>query len=100
MADDEQRHLPHFYFPGAGQRENFTSPRSGGGSGRVPVRDRAEHAALNRLMDSLQSLAVTEARGVSDEQGTVHLEHGKAEEPAAEIGSLLSLVVLLGPWSA
>lgn len=45
MADDEQRRLPHFYLPDHGQRENFTSPRSGGGSGRIPERDRTRHAA-------------------------------------------------------
>ena len=44
MADDEQRQLPHIHLPDHGAREDFTSPRSGGGSGHIPHRDRAQHA--------------------------------------------------------
>jgi|TARA_R110000772_G_scaffold268526_1_gene395903 hypothetical protein len=43
MAEDEQRNLPHIYLPNHGEREDFTSPRSGGG-GPVPQRNREQHA--------------------------------------------------------
>lgn len=50
MADGDQRQLSHVYLRGHGERENFTSPRSGGG-GAVPQRNRAQHAqALEQML--------------------------------------------------
>jgi hypothetical protein len=45
MANGEQRPFPHIFLPGHGDREDFTSPRSGGGGAELPERDRAAHAA-------------------------------------------------------
>ncbi len=44
MPQEEQRHLPHIYLPGHGNREDLRSPRSGGGSGAIPERNRQQHA--------------------------------------------------------
>lgn len=44
MANGEQRTLSHIYLQGHGQREDFTSPRSGGGDPNIPPRDRVQHA--------------------------------------------------------
>ncbi len=44
MANGEQRTLSHIYLQGHGQREEFTSPRSGGGDPNIPPRDRVQHA--------------------------------------------------------
>lgn len=57
MPSDEQRPLPHIFLPAQGEREDFTSPSSGGGSGKVPQRDRKLHA--QRLEEML--LAAVEA---------------------------------------
>ena len=45
MANGAQRDLRHFYLTDHGEHENFTSPRGGGGSGHIPVREREQHAA-------------------------------------------------------
>lgn len=45
MVDTPGRNKSHFYFNGHGQSEDFTSPSTGGGSGKLPTRDRALHAA-------------------------------------------------------
>jgi hypothetical protein len=55
---DEQRQLSHIYLPGNGAREDFTSPRSGGGSGHLPQRDRAQHA---QQLEQLLAAAVAAA---------------------------------------
>lgn len=65
MAEEDQR-LRHIFLPGHGNRENFTSPRSGGGDLHVPPRNRARHAAnltraLNRAIE-----AATEQRAGRD----------------------------------
>ena len=61
MRDDEQRPLPHIYLPGHGRREDFTSPRGGGGSGIIPERNREEHA--HRLEEMLiEAVAAAEER--------------------------------------
>ena len=57
MPEEEQRRLPHIYLPGHGNREDFTSPRSGGGSGAIPERDREEHA--QRLEEMLTAAVMT-----------------------------------------
>jgi hypothetical protein len=44
MANGEQRNLSHIYLQGHGQREEFTSPHSGGGDLNIPPRNRAQHA--------------------------------------------------------
>ena len=59
MANGNQRTLPHIYLPGHGQREEFTSPRRGGGDGNIPPRDRARHARqITRALT--QALAAAE----------------------------------------
>lgn len=58
MADDKQRQLLHVYLLGHGDREDFISPRSGGGGKNVPQRDRAEHARrLEEMLTSAVALA-------------------------------------------
>ena len=54
----EQRQLSHIYLPGHGAREDFTSPRSGGGSGHLPQRNRAQHA---QQLEQLLAAAVVAA---------------------------------------
>ena len=44
MPGVERRHLPHIYLPAHGEREDFKSPRRGGGSGDIPERNREQHA--------------------------------------------------------
>ena len=44
MADARPNPKGHFYLPNQGNTERFTSPSSGGGSGRIPVRNRVNHA--------------------------------------------------------
>ncbi|KUO62638.1 MAG: hypothetical protein APF80_15855 [Alphaproteobacteria bacterium BRH_c36] len=61
MADEQQRQFEHFYLPGHGTAEKFTSPRAGGGSGHIPQRERAQHAA------QLEQ-ALTAALGAAQEQ--------------------------------
>ena len=56
MSKKEQHHLPHIYLPGHGNREDFTSPRSGGGGGTIPERNRKQHA--QRLEEMLTTAAV------------------------------------------
>ena len=59
MSKEEQRQLPHVYLPGHGHRENFTSPRRGGGSGYVPERDRIQHA---RRLEKMLTEAIATAQ--------------------------------------
>lgn len=44
MANGEQRNLKHFYLRDHGEREEFTSPRSGPRDQVLPARDRVQHA--------------------------------------------------------
>ena len=44
MPGEEQRQLSHIYLPAHGNREDFTSPQRGGGSGAIPQRNRRQHA--------------------------------------------------------
>lgn len=57
MPGEEQRQLPHIYLIAHGEREDFTSPVSGGGSGNIPQRNREQHA--QRLEEML--IAAVEA---------------------------------------
>jgi len=59
MPENEQRRLPHVYLPGHGNREEFTSPRSGGGGGPTPLRDREHHA---HLLEDMLTRAVATAQ--------------------------------------
>ena len=59
MPGDEQRQLPHIYLPGHGEREDFTSPRSGGGSGAIPERNREQHA---QQLEDMLAAAVAAAQ--------------------------------------
>jgi len=58
MAEDEQRNLPHIYLPGHGDREDFTSPHSGGG-GPIPARNREQHA---QRLEEMLTAAVAAAQ--------------------------------------
>lgn len=49
--------MEHIYLPAHGEREDFTSPASGGGSGNIPQRNRGQHA--QRLEEML--IAAVEA---------------------------------------
>ena len=56
------RHLPHIYLRGHGNREAFTSPRTGGGRQKLPERNRDEHArrlerALRRALETATAQA-------------------------------------------
>lgn len=44
MANGKQRNLKHFYLRDYGEREEFTSPRSGPRDQVLPARDRVQHA--------------------------------------------------------
>ncbi|WP_374765260.1 S8 family peptidase [Yunchengibacter salinarum] len=59
MAEDQQRQLPHIYLPAHGEREDFTSPQGGGGSGTIPQRNREQHA---RRLDQMLTEAVEAAQ--------------------------------------
>lgn len=59
MSKEEQRRLPHIYLFGHGNRENFTSPRSGGGSGNILRRDRKRHA---QQLEEMLTTALATAR--------------------------------------
>lgn len=59
MPDDQERRLSHIFLPGHGEREDFTSPRSGGGSGAIPPRDRQQHA---RQIEEMLTAAVAAAQ--------------------------------------
>jgi hypothetical protein len=59
------RDRPHFLFERTGLVERFTSPRSGGDSADVPIRNRAQHAA--KLRAQLQ--AIKEATAQDREPG-------------------------------
>ena len=61
MANGEQRILSHIYLQDHGQRERFTSPRSGGGAPNYPPRNRAQHA---RRIER----ALTQALAAANEQ--------------------------------
>lgn len=88
MANGEQRTLDHFYLHDHGEREDFTSPRSGGGRQVVPARDRTRHA---RQLERALTLALeaaeqqVEARDADIAGGTVgfYLEFDlpKAQQP-------------------
>ena len=59
MPKEEQRQLPHIYLPGHGHREDFTSPRRGGGSGVIPERNRIQHA---RRLEKMLIEAISTAK--------------------------------------
>jgi hypothetical protein len=61
MPTYDERNLRHIYLPDHGERETFTSPMSGGGTEKVPDRNRAQHAAnLERAL--MQALAAADAQ--------------------------------------
>lgn len=73
MANGELRTLSHIFLQGHGQREDFTSPRSGGGGQNIPPRNRAQHARqIERVLT--QALAAAneqiQARDAEIEGGT------------------------------
>ncbi|MEX0827393.1 MAG: S8 family peptidase [Haliea sp.] len=73
MASGEQRSLRHFYFRDQGQRQDFVSPRSGGGEDNIPLRNREEHAQQIKrtLTQALQDAErQIEARDADIEGGT------------------------------
>ena len=41
---DARRNLPNFYIAENGSKEKYTSPKKGGGSKKLPPRNRQEHA--------------------------------------------------------
>lgn len=43
---EKPREFPHIYLPEKGNSENYTRPPQGGGSTRLPERDRAAHAKI------------------------------------------------------
>lgn len=59
MPEEEQRNLAHIYLPGHGDREDFTSPHSGGGSGAIPGRNREQHA---QQLEEMLTAAVAAAQ--------------------------------------
>ena len=58
MPGEDQRQLPHIYLPAHGEREDFTSPSRGGGSGVIPERNREQHA---RRLDEMLTAAAEAA---------------------------------------
>ena len=44
MHREKRRQLPHIYLPAHGKREDFKSPRRGGGGRDIPERNREQHA--------------------------------------------------------
>ena len=73
MANGERRTLPHIYLEDHGEREEFTSPRSGGAGVGLPPRNRGQHARqIERALT--QALAAADrqiqARDANIEGGT------------------------------
>lgn len=79
MANGEQRNLKHFYFRDHGQREDFISPRSGGGGTEVPQRNRDAHArelerALTRAIQAAEQQIRTRDAAIEGGQRGFYLE--------------------------
>ena len=58
MSGKKRQQLPHIYLPAHGERENFKSPRRGGGSGDIPLRNREQHASrLEKMLMEAVNIA-------------------------------------------
>ncbi len=64
-------HYTHIFLGGPSSRRNFTNPRRGGSSPRIPARDRARHSAyLQQRLEQAWDLQVTEATSTA----AIHVE--------------------------